>query len=198
MVELSSSDPSAMAEPDRSQTHRHLSDHLQAVSMSAGQTLKGSGDDPRPLEGYALLLSVYSAAVTGIALVARRRRVIPQLPGAAEFALSALAVQYLSRVLTKDSITSVVRSPMVAFEKPTGDGEVSEEVVGTGIRHALGELITCPFCIAQWTATALVTGRIFAPRLTNGVVSVAALAGTSDYLQLAYDALKQLPSKIGD
>jgi hypothetical protein len=32
---------------------------------------------------------------------------------------------------------------MVAFEKPTGEGEVSEQVVGTGIRHALGELMTC-------------------------------------------------------
>jgi hypothetical protein len=43
-----------------------------------------------------------------------------------------------------------------------------------------------------------VAGRLFAPRLTNGVVSVAALASTSDYLQLAYDALKQLPGTIGD
>jgi hypothetical protein len=197
MVDLSRADPAAGPELDPSRRHR-LRDHLQSVGVSAGHALKGKGDDPRPLEGYALLLSVYGAAAAGIALVARRRRLIPTLPGAAEFAFSALAVQYISRVITKDSITSVVRSPMVAFEKPTGEGEVSERVVGAGIRHALGELVTCPFCVAQWTATALVAGRIFTPRLTNGVVSVAALASTSDYLQLAYDALKQLPGTIGD
>jgi hypothetical protein len=197
MVDLSRADPAAGPELDPSRRHR-LRDHLQSVGVSAGHALKGKGDDPRPLEGYALLLSVYGAAAAGIAVVARRRRLIPTLPGAAEFACSALAIQYISRVLTKDSITSVVRSPMVAFEKPTGEGEVSEQVVGTGIRHALGELVTCPFCVAQWTATGLVAGRLFAPRLTNGVVSVAALASTSDYLQLAYDALKQLPGTIGD
>lgn len=197
MVDLSRADLAAGPELDPSRRHR-LRDHLQSVGVSAGHALKGKGDDPRPLEGYALLLSVYGAAAAGIAVVARRRRLIPTLPGAAEFACSALAIQYISRVLTKDSITSVVRSPMVAFEKPTGEGEVSEQVVGTGIRHALGELVTCPFCVAQWTATGLVAGRLFAPRLTNGVVSVAALASTSDYLQLAYDALKQLPGTIGD
>lgn len=196
MVDLSPSDPAAGPEPAPTRTHHHLRDHLHAVGLSTGQALKGN--DPRPLEGYALLLSVYSAAVAGIALMARRRRVLPTLPGAAEFALSALTVQYISRVLTKDSITSVVRSPMVAFEKPTGEGEVSERVVGTGVRHAVGELVTCPFCIAQWAAIALVAGRVFTPRLTTGVVSVAALASTSNYLQLAYDALKQLPGTIGD
>jgi hypothetical protein len=198
MVDLSPTDPDAGPEPAPSRTHRHLRDHLHAVGLSTGQALKGNRDDPRPLEGYALLLSVYGAAAAGIALAARRRRVLPTLPGAAEFALSALAVQYISRVLTKDSITSVIRSPLVAFEKPTGEGEVSERVVGTGIRHAVGELVTCPFCVAQWSATALVAGRVFTPRLTNGVVSVAALASTSNYLQLAYDALKQLPGTIGD
>jgi len=145
-----------------------------------------------------VLLSVYGAAAAGIALAARRRRVVPTLPGGGEFALSALAVQHISRVLTKDSITSVLRSPLVELDEPTGEGEVNERVVGTGVRHALGELVTCPFCVAQWTATALVAGRLFAPRLTKGVVSVAALARASDYLQLAYDALKQLPSAVGD
>jgi hypothetical protein len=75
---------------------------------------------------------------------------------------------------------------------------VSERVIGTGVRHALGELVTCPFCIAQWTATALVAGRVFSPRLTTGVTTVAALAGTSDYLQLAYATLKKLPRALGD
>jgi hypothetical protein len=172
--------------------------HLHTVGNSGGRGLRDAGDDPRPLTGYAVLLTVYGAAAAGMTLLARRRRVVPTLPGAGEFVLSALAVQHISRVLTKDSITSVLRSPLVEFDKPTGEGEVSEHVVGTGVRHALGELVTCPFCVAQWTAAALVAGQFFVPRLTNGVVTVAALTRTSDYLQLAYDALKQLPAIVGD
>ncbi|MGD0044493.1 MAG: DUF1360 domain-containing protein, partial [Isosphaeraceae bacterium] len=55
---------------------------------------------------------------------------------------------------------------------------------------AAGELITCPFCIAQWVATVLVAGRILAPRFTSVAVSTFAIARLSDYLQLSYGFLR--------
>jgi hypothetical protein len=194
MVTLSSAEPPPTSGHPSKWIPSHR--HIHAKATRASQTF-GPGEDPRPLEGYALLLSAYGMVAGSIVLLARRRRVALALPGPIDFALSALAVQHFSRVLTKDSITSVLRSPVVTFEESTGDGEVSEKVIGIGAGHALGELITCPFCIAQWTATALIAGRLFAPRLTDGVVIVGSLARTSDYLQLAYDMLKQLSSTIG-
>jgi hypothetical protein len=197
MVTLSSTETPPTSEHPSKLAPRHR--HIRTKVTRAAQTFRRAGEeDPRPIEGYALLLSAYGVAAGGIVLLARRQRVSLTLPSPIDFALSALAVQHFSRVLTKDSITSVLRSPLVAFEESTGDGEVSEKVVGTGAGHALGELITCPFCIAQWTATALIAGRLFAPRLTDGVIIVGSLARTSDYLQLAYDMLKQLPSTIGN
>jgi hypothetical protein len=67
--------------------------------------------------------------------------------------LYALATEHLSRVITKDSLTSVLRSPFTRFKEPAGEGEVNEDAIGTGARHAVGELFTCPFCMAQGVAT---------------------------------------------
>ncbi|MGH9045407.1 MAG: DUF1360 domain-containing protein [Acidimicrobiales bacterium] len=103
-----------------------------------------------------------------------------------ELATYALATQHLSRVISKDAVTSVVRAPFTKFEGSAGEGEVNEAAVGTGARHAFGELISCPFCLAQWIGTFLVAGRLVLPQLTTAVVSVAALARLSDYLQLLY------------
>jgi hypothetical protein len=100
--------------------------------------------------------------------------------------LYGLATEHLSRVLTKDAVTSVLRAPFTEFKSAAGEGEVNEEVVGHGEQHAIGELLTCPFCVAQWVATGLVAGSVAAPSLTTAVVSISAAARLSDYLQLLY------------
>ena len=105
--------------------------------------------------------------------------------------LLALATEHLSRLITKDSVTAPLRAPFTEFDEPAGEGEVNEEVVGTGLRHAVGELVTCPFCLAQWLATALVAGGLIAPQLTTAAISVSAVARASDYLQLTYGLLRQ-------
>ena len=60
-----------------------------------------------------------------------------------------------------------------------------------GMRHAVGELITCPFCVSQWIATSLTVGILVAPRPTRVVASVFAAVAGSDFLQFAYAAAEQ-------
>ena len=145
-----------------------------------------ASEDPRPFAGYAVLLSVYGAVVGASAIGLRRRRDRARAMSPMDVGLMALATAHLSRLITKDSVTSVLRIPFARFEEPAGEGEVNETAVGHGVRHAVGELLTCPFCAAQWVATALVAGRVAAPDLTAAVVSVAAVARLSDYFQLLY------------
>jgi hypothetical protein len=142
--------------------------------------------DPRPLSGYAALLSVYGGIVGVSAVALRRRRQEVRRMSPMDLLLMGLATAHLSRTITKDSVTSVLRLPFARFEEPAGEGEVNEEVTGSGFRHAVGELLTCPFCTAQWVATALVAGRLAAPNLTAAVVTVSAVARTSDFVQLLY------------
>jgi hypothetical protein len=150
-----------------------------------------SPDDPRPLAGYARLLALYGGISGGLTLLLRKRAGrLPSL-GPMDAVLYGLATEHLSRVLTKDSITSPLRAPFTKFEGAAGEGEVNEVATGHGTHHAIGEMLTCPFCAAQWVATGLVAGSIAAPTFTRAVVSISAVARLSDYLQFAYAFARQ-------
>ena len=59
-----------------------------------------------------------------------------------------------------------------------------------GVKHAVGELVTCPFCLAQWVGTAFVFGYVTAPRATRlAALTMTTVAG-SDVLQFVYDAIQ--------
>jgi hypothetical protein len=105
--------------------------------------------------------------------------------------LYGLATEHLSRVLTKDAVTSPLRAPFTKFEGAAGEGEVNESATGHGTHHAIGEMLTCPFCAAQWVATGLFAGSIAAPTLTRAVVSISAVARLSDFLQFGYAYARQ-------
>jgi hypothetical protein len=82
------------------------------------------------------------------------------------------------------------------FQGAAGSSEVNEEP-RPGKGHAAAELISCPFCVAVWVATAFSGGLVFAPRLTRLVATgFTAIAG-SDFLQLAYDAAKRASGNAG-
>ena len=147
--------------------------------------------DPRPLAGYAGIMAGYSLLSGTLALGLRNRKSVLRPLSPMNLVLYGLATEQLSRLITKDSVTAPLRAPFTEFREPAGEGEVNEEVAGHGARHAVGELLTCPFCVAQWVATALVAGSIGAPALTTAVISVSAAARLSDYLQLLYGALRQ-------
>jgi len=146
-------------------------------------------DDERPLAGYSALLAVYLLVVTWLAYAGRRK--LPESLSPADLALGAVATFIATRTITKDAITSPLRMAFTRYEGPAGPGELHEEVRATGWRHAVGELLTCPFCLSQWTATTLVAGLAVAPRFTRAAMSVLAMVGASDFLQLAYATAQQ-------
>jgi hypothetical protein len=149
------------------------------------------GNDPRPLGGYVVLMTVYALLVGLLVFLLRSRRGRLEPMRIKDLLLMGLATQHLSRLITKDSVLSPVRKPFTRLVEPAGEGEVNEEVVGNGLRHAIGELISCPFCAAQWVATGLVAGSVGAPEATRAGIAVLATAQVSDYLQLAYGVLRK-------
>ena len=151
-----------------------------------------AGDERRPLGSYAALLAAYGASVSALGFVVRRRgRPLPERPSAADLALMAVATHKVSRMLSKDSLLAALRAPFTRFKEPAGAGEVNEDVRGEGARHAVGELVSCPFCMAQWVATGFAFGLLLAPRATRQVASVFCAVAASDALQFAYAALEQ-------
>jgi len=150
-------------------------------------------NNEQPLASYATVLATYGATVAALSLVFRAsRRRLPNGIGIGDLVLMSVATHKLSRLITKDAVTGPVRAPFTEFVGPLGEGEVNEKVVGTGWRHAVGELITCPFCLSQWLATAFLFGFLFAPRLTRAVASLFAMVFGSDVLQFAYAAMRKV------
>ena len=146
----------------------------------------------RPLAPYAILASVYGSGFAGslIALRARRHQ-LPEDVTLGDLLLVGIATHKLSRLIAKDKVTSFVRAPFTRFQEQSGHGEVEEEPCGHGLRLAVGELLVCPYCLAQWVATALTLGLVGAPRLTRLISAVFVAHTVSDFLQVAYRAAEE-------
>jgi len=152
-----------------------------------------SQEAERPLKGYVVLMTIFSVmagVVGGVAALrgTRLRRISPY-----ELLLVTVGTQKLARLLTKDSVTSPLRAPFTRYQESGGPAEVIEEVRRDGqIRHAIGELITCPFCVGLWIASGFTVGLLFAPRFTRTVASMLTALSGADFLQLIYAHLQQV------
>ncbi len=164
----------------------------RAASLVQEQRSSYAGDADRPLGGYAVTMTVYASVVGAVAAGAKAAGVkIPDGLTAKDVTLLALATHKLSRMLAKDPVTSPLRAPFTAYQGTSGPAELQEEVRGSGGQKAVGELITCPFCLGVWVATGFTAGMIFLPRTARVAMgTLAALAG-ADLLQFVHARLEQ-------
>ncbi|GGK05897.1 hypothetical protein GCM10010123_39830 [Pilimelia anulata] len=175
-----------------------LVERLTGVARQVSAAYRGGR--PRPLSGYVGELAAYSAVVAALAVAVRAGRPgVPRRLGAADIALLAAATHKLSRLLAKSSITSPLRAPFVRFVEPAGPAEVMEE---PRLRHpvgrAVGELITCPFCLGVWVCTGLTAGLLLAPRPTRVLAGALTAVAGADFLHLAYGALERAAESESD
>lgn len=148
----------------------------------------------RPLDGYLVAMGAFGALAGSLAGAARlSNRPVPERPALADVALLSIATHKLSRLLAKDAVTSPLRAPFTRYAEPAGAAELNEEVrdEGSSVRHGIGELVTCPFCLAVWVATGLTGGLVLAPRLTRLAATVLTATAVSDFLQMAYSIAKE-------
>ncbi|MGI8632222.1 MAG: DUF1360 domain-containing protein [Solirubrobacterales bacterium] len=153
------------------------------------------GYDPesqRPLGGYAVLIGVYHG-LTALGIVGLRRagRPFPPRLGWVDVALYGIATHKISRLLAKEKIAGVIRAPFTRYERPGSPGELEEAARGSGARYAIGELLTCPYCLAHWIGTALILGTSADRRLTRTVATLFTIEAISDTLQIAYKSAER-------
>jgi hypothetical protein len=155
------------------------------------KTEQAYGRPDRALVGYASAMGVFAATAAGAAATAWRTGRRPPQPSWLELAMVGLATHKIARIVAKGAVTSAVRAPFTEFHGSAGEAELDEKVVGTGWRKAVGELVTCPFCLGPWVAGSLVAGSTFAPTLTRAATTVFSSVAISDFLQLGYAAAQQ-------
>jgi hypothetical protein len=144
--------------------------------------------EQRPLGAYAVLTAAFFAALGGSLAAARASGREIDRPGALDLVLHGLATQKVSRLIAKDKVTSFLRAPFTRFQEASGQGEVEEAARGDGLRLAVGELLVCPYCVAQWVAGGIAVGHLFAPKTTRFLSAMWAAQGIADGVQLAYSA----------
>jgi hypothetical protein len=168
-VDLRDGEGAAAASSDEADGHEHLPGPRR----------------PHRIRGYATVMGVYSVAVAGAGAYLWRRRPVP-VPGWSEVALIGLATHKLSRLITKEVVTTPIRAPFTEMTGHGGPAEVNERAVGEGWKHSLGELLSCPFCAGVWIATGLTIGTMAAPVTTRAVLTGAGAVAVADFLHIGY------------
>jgi hypothetical protein len=167
-----------------------VADRIRRNGRRIGERYSEGQD--RPLLAYSVVLGGYAGLVGVVSAIGRARGVrLPARFSVQDTVLVCLATHKASRLISKESVTSPLRAPFTSYEEPTGEAEVNESVRGHGARHAIGELLTCPFCLGVWIATGLTAGLVFAPKVTRLVGTALTAVAVSDMLQILYDGAKK-------
>jgi hypothetical protein len=135
---------------------------------------------------YVALEVVFATGLAGVvALTTRRTRSKIAPISRAELPALAIATFALADVVSKERISTWLREPFVvesADHRPL-------EPAGSGIRRAIGELLTCSRCAGTWSALGLLGLRTAFPTTGKVTINVLALTGANDILQAGFRIL---------
>jgi hypothetical protein len=142
-----------------------------------------------PLTGYAATMAAYLLVLGGVlSWVVRPRRWQPSWE---DVATLGVATHKLSRLITKDAVTSPIRAPFGERRATEGAGEVHDEARGASLRRSVGQLLTCPYCADPWLATGLSGALACRPVETRFVLRLLAAVTLADFLHLSYAGLNE-------
>lgn len=141
--------------------------------------------------GRLVLTATFLTGAAAVAAVAHRSGRVPERIPTGDLVLLGVATHKASRIISKEKVTGFLRAPFTTCAEAEDNAEVPEKPRGRGVRRAIGELLTCPFCIGMWIAGGAVATYLFAPRAARLGSSVLAVLSVSDYLQYAWTAADQ-------
>ena len=148
-----------------------------------------------PYGAYAAIMGVFVGGLGAAGVAARVLDRNPACQTALDFAVLSAASFKAGRTLARDEVTSFLRDPFVEGEAHEG----GEDPVQSGdFRQAIGELVTCSRCGGTWTAAALATTQILAPRFGRLLTWSLAAAGVNDWLQAGFAALTQKANELDE
>src|SRR5919201_7045572 len=131
----------------------------------------------RPLPEYAAISAAFGAVLAGFLLIARGR--LPERVGFGDVLRIGAASYKLGRLVAKDEVTTWVRAPVTQDEE-------APEPKPRGAERALGELVTCPYCIGLWIASGLTYSLVLFPRETRLVTTIFSGQAVADFLNAAF------------
>ncbi|MGZ4276534.1 MAG: DUF1360 domain-containing protein [Solirubrobacteraceae bacterium] len=137
--------------------------------------------DSRPTSptDYAALSAGWGALMGALLLASRDKGEEPVQ--AAEVLPIGLATFAVAKLVAKEKVDAWVREPFVE-EHPDG----RRQPKGSGMRYAVGEMLTCTRCVGVWSALGLVALRVTRPRDARVVNAVLGASAVNDAAQAAF------------
>jgi len=136
-------------------------------------------ETPTEPANYAAISLTYGALLGSLAYAFRGRAPMDRN----ELVPLTAATFALSKMVAKEKVETWVRQP---FIEETAEGKTPK---GTGMRYAVGELLSCTRCLGAWSALGLVGLRMAAPDTGRTVTAVLAASAGNDFLQSAFSLL---------
>lgn len=122
---------------------------------------------------YALLIGLYQALFGSFIYLYRRwSHPLEQLT-ALDLSLLGLATMRLSKLVSEDEITAILREPLIDESGGT------KQPKGHGLRRSLGKLVLCPTCTGTWIASFLAYALHLSPRYARPFLAIMAASGIS-------------------
>ena len=134
-------------------------------------------EEERPLPEYAALAATFGAVLAGFLAVGGRR--LPERISLTDTVRVGLASYTVGRLIARDRATSFLRAPV------TDDPDATEPK-REGPARALGELVTCPYCIGVWAASGFAYALVLFPRQTRLVTTILGAQAVADFLNAAF------------
>jgi len=105
-----------------------------------------------------------------------------------DLVMLGLATFRMGRMVAYESVTAPLRE---GFTETRDDASGAGQTVvasGSGWRHVLGELLSCPICAGTWVAAGLVYGLHLAPAPTRLLVAIMSAVGLAQMVNSIAEA----------
>ncbi len=144
-------------------------------------------NDEVPIGAYATLVGIFASIFALFLMLARLTgRDLPERVKLADLALLGVAAHKLSYITSNASVMSFVRAPVTELQEVKSPTNLDEEPRGEGLQKALGNLLTCHFCLGMWVTAFFSYGLVLAPRVTRFLASIFAILAISDFTHQSY------------
>lgn len=155
----------------------------------------------QPRGAYAIIMVIFLSLFGAVAATLRRNpATLSQTPPARDMALLGIATFRMSRLIVADRVTSVFRKPVV--EEGVGEeqleGVTQKPKEEGGMVQAVGELVTCPWCVSVWAGAFNVYLLTMFPRVGRLFLLVMSSSGIAHLLDPVFPLLNYLSGYVHD
>ncbi|HET8571166.1 MAG TPA: DUF1360 domain-containing protein [Candidatus Limnocylindria bacterium] len=144
-----------------------------------------SGRDGRVLKLALIGSFLGSGALASLPSLVRRR---PRT-GPMQLLMLGTAAYRIGRMVAFERVAVPLREPFTATVPDSSGAGETVVARGRGPQWVLGELLSCPICVATWAASGLFIGLGVVPRYTQTLLTVLTATGIAEVLNQLVEAL---------